>query len=160
GVGTRPARIRRDAHDPGVWIVPLFAWYVRPEEGDGSLFVPKPGEDATLRMWADTYLTRWPAATDGCTVAERFLTMNEPFVDMSYDAPVISFSHFLPRRDLIFSTLEDRQAMGEPPPPDPDFNFIRVAGCSGIDVQVRRLGARVHVYGNQHRSRSRSTDGV
>jgi hypothetical protein len=48
------------------------------------------------------------------------------------------------------------------PPRDayPRFNFSRVAGSSGIETQIRRLGSTAHVYGHQHRNRDRVVDGV
>ena len=73
----------------------------------------------------------------------------------------MSYSHFLPRRDLMLRTPEDRIAYGAGQPDRyPAFNFSRVAGSFGIDRQVRALGAQVHVYGHQHRNRDRVVDGV
>lgn len=159
GVHTRPVKVGTAQRQ--VWVVPLYAWYVGPEEGNGSLFVPKPGEDPTLRMWSDRYFVKWPSQQMGLTTAEYFLTLNEPHLQRQYDAPVLSFSHFLPRTDLIFRHDSD----GGPPlatlrDPHPRFNFSRVAGCSNLDVQIRRLGAVTHVYGHQHRNRDRLVDGV
>jgi hypothetical protein len=37
-VRTRPGRA---GNGNGVWIVPLFSWYMKPEEGPDSLYVPK-----------------------------------------------------------------------------------------------------------------------
>ena len=159
GVQTRPAQVGVSEATDGVWIVPLFSWYVQPEEGHDSLFVPKPGEDPTLQMWSDKYFTRWPS--DGVRVADYFLQLNQAHLTHPYDAPIITFSHFLPRRDLIFSTPEERQAMGvSPHDPHPRFNFSRVAGCTGIEAQLRRIGSVIHVYGHQHRNRHRLINGV
>jgi len=161
GIHTRPAKVGEGPGNPGVWIVPLFTWYVQPEEGQGSLFVVKPGEDPTLQMWSDKYFTVWPPLPTSMRVADYFLRLNEPHVANRYDAPVISFSHFLPRRELIFSTNEERKTAGVlQQDPHPRFNFSRVAGCAGIETQIRRLGSVVHVYGHQHRNRNRLIDGV
>jgi predicted phosphodiesterase len=161
GVYTRPARVG-GVNNPGrVWIVPLFSWYMKPEEGSGSLFVPKEGEDPTLRMWSDNYFTRWPSLPAGMTAADYFLRLNEAHLGVAYDAPVISYSHFLPRTELIFSTRAEREAAGMVlTDPYPCFNFSRVAGCVGIEKHIRRLGSVVHVYGHQHRNRNRVLDGV
>ncbi|MGQ4809134.1 hypothetical protein NKDENANG_02536 [Candidatus Entotheonellaceae bacterium PAL068K] len=161
GVTTSPAKVGAAAGDKGVWVVPLFSWYKQPQEGSGSLFVPKPGEDPTLQMWADHYLTTWPQTAKGHTVADVFLHLNEPHLYRPYDAPVISLSHFLPRTDLIFRTQEEIEAAA-PAVQDthPRFNFSRVAGCVGIEEQIRRLGSVLHVYGHQHRNRHRRLDGV
>ncbi|HEY7710472.1 MAG TPA: metallophosphoesterase family protein [Candidatus Entotheonella sp.] len=162
GVHTRPIKVGATHADGGVWVVPLFSWYIRPEEGSGSLFKAKPGEDPTLSMWSDTHFTRWPRQADGQTPAAYFLELNKAHLTKTYDAPIISFSHFLPRMELIYSTPEERRAAGVivQHDPHPTFNFSRVAGCTGIEDQIRRLGAMTHVYGHQHRNRDRVIDGV
>lgn len=159
GVRTRPARVGAGREGGGVWILPLFSWYVKPEEGPGSLFVPKEGEDPALTMWSDNYFTSWPALEAGRTVASYFLALNERHLRQPYDAPVISFSHFLPRTDLIFGSKEEYEAAGiEFKDPYPSFNFSRVAGCQELEAQIRRLGPVIHVYGHQHRNRQRVID--
>jgi hypothetical protein len=151
--------------DGSVWVVPLYSWYAEPEEGHTSLFVPKPGEDPSLELWSDRYFIRWPrdwkgngnGNGNGNGIAGMFLEMNEPSLRRDYDAPVISFSHFLPRRELLFGSHIDLDRKRDP---HPQFNFSRVAGCSGIDRQLRRLPSRLHVYGHQHRNRDVVIDGV
>jgi predicted phosphodiesterase len=161
GVRTSPGKIGTARSASSVWIVPLFSWYVRPEEGRDSLFVRKEGEDPTLEIWADTYFTKWPSFEQGTTVADMFLRMNEAYLQREYDAPVISFSHFVPRTELIFRTAQEREsAEAKPRDAHPSFNFSRVAGCQGLETQIRRLGARIHVYGHQHRNRQRLIDGI
>lgn len=160
-IGTRPERASRaDGSDP-VWIVPLFSWYVTPEEGCGSLFFPKPGEDPSLRIWADKYYVKWPSSPDFPRPADYFRRYNEVQMPAHFDAPVVSFSHFLPRTELIRSTPEEhhqlRQSIVDP---YPEFNFSRVAGDAGLDQQIRRIGSVVHVYGHQHRNRWRPIEGV
>lgn len=150
GVETAPAGIGP------VMIVPLFSWYIRPEEGRGSLFVPKNGEDPNLTMWSDNYFVRWPLFADYVPAASHFLHLNTPYLQ-AYDRPVISFSHFLPRADLMYSLPEERRAWVDPLPA---FNFSRVAGCQQLDQQIRQLGAKVHLYGHQHHNRFRPVEGV
>ena len=153
-VATRPAKVARGPGDPGAWVVPLFSWYVKPEQGPESLYVPRDGDDPSLSMWADEVLTRWP---DRLPVADYFLDMNEPHLAHEYDAPVISFSHFLPRREVMI------RPPGAPPARAGRavrFNFSRVAGSTRLDAQIRALGSAVHVYGHQHRNRDRLIDGV
>lgn len=143
-----------------LWIVPLFSWYVKHDEGNGSLYLPKEGEDKTLIMWADTHYARWPTLGPGETIAHHFLAMNEVHLERSYDAPILSFSHFLPRRELMFATAPGVARTRPIHDPHPTFNFSSVAGVLGLDEQIRRLGATVHVYGHQHRNRHRHIDGV
>ena len=140
-------------------IVPLFSWYAGPDEGDDSLFLPKEGEDATLAMWADRVRVRWPKFDS--TPASYFLNLNRIESFTKEAVPVISFSHFLPRQDLIFSSDDERGRFGhQGGDRAPSFNFSRVAGSVGIERQVRLLGATIHVHGHQHRNRDRVVGGV
>jgi len=144
--------------DDRVCVVPLFSWYTRPGEGGDTLYRERPSEQPSESVWADDYLIKWPQ-TAGFRPVQYFLDLNAARVAADYAVERISFSHFLPRQDLIFA------APGEGPyaPMDPArarFNFSAVAGSSLIDEQVRRLGSRLHVYGHQHRNRRRCYDGV
>lgn len=135
-VHTEPAKIN------GLWVVPLLSWY-NPDfdtEKDAD-------EDATaLEGWADFYFCKWPErVTDVC---RYFLDMNEVKI-RPYDAPVISFSHFLPRPDLL--------------PPRHRLKFKKlpqVSGCSSLENQIRRLKSVAHVYGHSHINRDCVLDGV
>jgi len=158
GVRTTPARFGEGT--TAVWIVPLFGWYRRPEEGADSLFLPKSGEDPSLSMWSDNFFIKWPTRA-GASLADHLLACNEPWLDRHHDAPVVSFSHFLPRQDLLFSTAAEREALDlVTEDRHPAFNFSRVAGSTRLEAQLRRLGSVVHVHGHQHRDRYRVVDGV
>lgn len=161
GVHTKAKKV--GTGDKSHWIIPLFSWYMQPEEGEDSLFLAKPSSivDKTAEMWNDFHFTQWPTM-NGVTVADYFLNLNEPYLEQEYDAPVITFSHFLPRQDLIFSNpggvdLQDIDYSKDPIPP---FNFTRVAGSQRIEQQIRALESSIHVYGHQHRHRDRVVDGV
>lgn len=156
-IKTTPFRL--GSNGTAVWLVPLFSWYRRPEEGEGSLYREKPGEDASLSMWRDNYLTRWPYLGRNQAVADYFLNFNREHLMRKFDAPVISFSHFLPRQELIFSTPAERRYRVFKDPA-PTFNFSRVAGCSGLDHQIRWLDSKIHIYGHQHRNRDRIIEKV
>ena len=117
-------------------------------------------------------MCKWPSLQG--TVAQYFAKLSEEFVSRDYDAPVISFSHFLPRLELIpASDDEIKQVEGErkklnlPVLENPraqgsqiQFNFTRFAGCKSIEAQIRRLCSKVHVHGHQHRNRDRVIDDV
>lgn len=134
GVRTAPARVGN------AWVVPLFSWY------DASFDVNGEGAADELEAWADRYFTRWPAGLGPVDAA--FLAMNEPHV-RRYDAPVVTFSHFVPRPELV-----------------PSVKYLRfrglplVAGSLGIEAQVRAIGARVHVFGHTHIPEDRVLEGV
>jgi len=133
-IQTSPAKV--DA----VWVVPLFSWYEPQFDADNS------GDRDSLGAWADFYLCKWP--TDIGQVCDFFLKMNEPRL-LAYDGPVISFSHFLPRRDLL-PAVERLRFKGLP----------KVAGCAALDTQIRSLKSGVHVFGHSHISCDRVIDGV
>lgn len=160
GIHCRPQKVGSAEDRTGVWIVPLFSWYARPEEGDGSLYISRPGEEPTTAQWSDDYFIRWPNFGGSLTAAEYFLRINVDHIRRRTDAPVISFSHFLPRTELMFPTPAEKNRLKPPSDPARWFNFSRVAGTWGLDRQIRQLGARVHVYGHQHRNRDLEIEGV
>jgi predicted phosphodiesterase len=122
------------------WIVPLFSWYEPQFDAEDR------GDSDALGGWADFYFCKWPPGLE--QVSDFFLRMNEPRL-RSYDGPVISFSHFLPRRDLL-PAVERLKFKGLP----------KVAGCAALDEQIRSLKSRVHVFGHSHIHCDRVIDGV
>jgi len=122
------------------WIVPLFSWYEPQFDADDS------ADSNALGGWADFYFCKWPPGLE--QVSAFFLRMNEPRL-RSYDGPVISFSHFLPRRDLL-PAVERLKFKGLP----------KVAGCAALDAQIRSLKSGVHVFGHSHIQCDRVIDGV
>ncbi len=155
-VKTAPAKV--DTGHGGLWIVPLFAWYDKPEDTRDSLFVPRAAPVAErLDSWADEQFVRWPG---GGAPSTYFLESNSPHLDRAYDAPVISFSHFLPRADLMFPARPGGTRQPAVWPLQTGFNFSLVAGTWALERQIRKLGSRVHAYGHQHRNRWVTIDGV
>jgi predicted phosphodiesterase len=142
-----------------VWILPLQSWYVKPEESYCSLFIPRPGDDPSLQMWNDNYFIKWPSFNGYTHAADYFMGLNKEYIGAKYDAPVISFSHFLPRRDLILPT-EDELKIYRKYSSHSTFNFTRVAGCSGLESQIRVLRSKIHIYGHQHRNRVRQFEDI
>lgn len=151
-----------------LWLVPLFSWYRRPEEGEQTLYIEKITEDQSRFGWGDDSFCAWPEHLLNRCPADYFLQLNGARITAPYDAPVISFSHFLPRRELIFESAELARLFGDgcraiepyPGDPHPYFNFSRFAGDRAIDEQIRRLHSSLHIYGHQHRNRDRVIDGV
>lgn len=171
GIRTQPGLVGKGLEK--VWVVPLFSWYTTPEENADSLYLPKVGKDPGLKVWSDAYFVKWPSFEGNITPAQHFLNMNETHIDSQYEHPVVSFSHFLPRRDVMISLdLVDEVSarykgwqVGDPPPPSnrapvDGFNFSRVAGTLSLDTQIRRLGSKAHIHGHQHRNRFRIVDGI
>ncbi len=141
-----------------VCVVPLFSWYTRPEEGSDSLYRERAVDEPGNSVWSDDYLIKWPKS-GGFNPTRYFLDMNESRVGAAYDATRISFSHFIPRADLMFPGPDEKK----PVRLDRNlqrFNFSRVAGSTLIEGQIRKLDSKVHVYGHQHRNRRRLYDGI
>jgi Icc-related predicted phosphoesterase len=134
GVCTRPGRAGKN------WIVPLFSWY----ESDYDELVE--ADVSSLEGWADFYFCKWPVEMG--SVSEYFLNLNESRIK-KYDGPVITLSHFLPRRELL-PTIENLSFKGLP----------LVAGALGLDRQIRAVNAAVHVFGHSHIDFDQIIEGV
>ncbi len=133
GVSTRPY------HYDDTVVVPLLGWY------DYSFGLP----DSDLRkLWMDFRACRWPDGLEPEQVTAHFLRMNPKSLPQPAQR-VITFSHFLPRIDLIPSFVPRAMRYLDP-----------VLGSSGIERQLRALGATVHVYGHSHINRRVKLDGV
>ena len=160
GVITEPTKII--GYDmPPVWVVPLYSWYDSEQQSEDSLYVSKTGEDPLLRMWMDNYRIQWPKLGDSKQANQALLALNITALEQSYDAPIISFSHFLSHRAQMFPGKVPK-SITEPYPldPYPEFNFSRVAGSSQLHQQIKKIGARIHIYGHQHRNRQLVIDKI
>ncbi|RMH65477.1 MAG: hypothetical protein D6677_02490 [Calditrichaeota bacterium] len=158
-VNTAPQLL--NAVDSALYILPLFSWYVKPEEGNETLYMPKPGENSKTKVWMDDYHIRWPVFSEAGNASEYFLQLNDQYFPVLTPHTVISFSHFLPRRELMRGLYPVYDARGRKlKDPAPYFNFSRFAGSSALDAQLRAAGSSFHIYGHQHRNRYRRIDGV
>lgn len=123
----------------GLSIVPLLTWY------DYSFGEPT---EELRSIWMDYRACRWPAGYDESRIAEHFSALND-----HHAAPaagmVITFSHFLPRIDVMPGYMPASGRLLYP-----------VLGSKLIDAHVRRLGSRIHVYGHSHINRNVTIDGV
>ncbi len=130
----------RPAHLQNVWIVPLFSWYSPDFDHNGHEYTSQ------LRRWNDFYACRWPK--DLSDIAKYFCRLNEPHIQ-TYTEPIISFSHFLPRPDLL---------------PPREYLFFKalpqVAGSVLIEKQIRQLGSNIHVFGHSHIKRDLLIEGI
>ena len=134
GIYTRPGRAGK------TWIVPLFSWYGSDFDREGE------SDIASLEGWADFYFCKWPVEMG--PVSEYFLNLNESRIK-EYNGPVITLSHFLPRRELL-PAIERLSFKGLP----------LVAGAPALDRQIRALNAVTHVFGHSHIDFDRVIEGV
>lgn len=132
-----------------VFFVPLYSWY------DYSFGSPS---SELRRIWNDFTACRWPQGIDDGTLCENFLQRNNSVIEQVNNATqkhasnavtVISFSHFLPRIDVMPSFIPERFR-----------NVYPVLGTAALDKQVRALNANIHVYGHSHVNTDLDIDGV
>ena len=123
----------------GVSIIPLLAWY------DYSFGEPS---EELRSLWMDYRACRWPNGFIENDVAAFFAALNDKQMSVPGDT-VITYSHFLPRIDLM-------------PPfiPCAGRLLYPILGCTQLDRQLRRLNADIHVYGHSHVNRHVKIDGV
>jgi len=144
--------------ESAVQVAPLDSWYQEPEDGGDTLFIMRDGDDAWRDAWADYRRIRWPVDAPSGGIFEYMAEPRRRFERFAPQVPVVTFSHFLPRRELLRG--RHRESGGGLREPRHAFNFSRVAGSRAIDRYLRSLDSRLHIYGHQHRNRDRMIEGV
>jgi predicted phosphodiesterase len=125
--------------DRGVSLIPLLAWY------DYSFGQPT---HELRTMWMDYVACRWPAGYGEDEVAAHFASLNDG-QRFSDAGKVITYSHFLPRIDVMPGFM-----------PPASQTLFPILGTTRLDRQLRALNASVHVYGHSHINRNVEIDGV
>ena len=123
----------------GLRIVPLLGWY------DYSFGQP---ETRLLNAWMDYAACRWPEGFEPQHVAAYFARLNV-ITEPAPGEVTISFSHFLPRIDVMPPYVPEQKRFLYP-----------VLGSAALDHQVRALKSTMHVYGHSHINRRIEIDGV
>lgn len=120
-------------------ILPMMSWY------DFSFGVPS---THLTNVWMDFRACRWPLGFDENQATSHFLKMNAA-LSRKGDEFIISFSHFLPRIDVMPTRI-----------PDSTRALYPVFGSARLGEQVRALKSNVHVYGHSHLNRRTVLDGT
>jgi len=123
----------------GLLVMPLLGWY------DYSFGLPN---DEIKELWMDFRACRWPEGFEPADVAAHFTQLNR-VPAMENVTKVITFSHFLPRIDLMPSYVPGKHRLLAP-----------VLGSAQLEEQLRQLKPAIHVYGHSHINRSIRIDGV
>lgn len=127
-------------HDGELSIVPLLGWY------DFSFGQP---DRYLQRAWRDFRACRWPAGLDDEQAVTRFfLGCNEARLGVRNDT-VISFSHFLPRLDVMPAQIPEHRRRVYP-----------VLGSNALGEQVSCLQPDLHIYGHSHVNQAIELDGT
>ncbi|BBO59622.1 metallophosphoesterase [Mycoavidus sp. B2-EB] len=126
-------------HEGSLSIIPLLGWY------DYSFGQP---DTELFSIWADFYACRWPAHFSARDITTHFVQLNEPILSHVRQT-VISFSHFLPRIDLMpaYIPLDKRK-------------LYPVLGAYALETQIRQLASKIHVYGHSHINQNITIDGI
>ncbi|MBT8146670.1 MAG: metallophosphoesterase, partial [Gammaproteobacteria bacterium] len=108
-------------------LVPLHSWY------DYSFAEP---DRHLRRAWRDYRACVWPEHLDGSAAINRhFLELNQAVLAET-NKTLISYSHFLPRIDLMPERI-----------PIHKRNVYPVLGSAALGRQVEQLQPHIHVYG-------------
>lgn len=120
--------------------VPLLSWY------DFSFGEP---DRHLKRAWRDFRACSWPAHLhDSNEVAEFFHQKNLPLLGTE-NKTVISYSHFLPRIDVMPDRIPRHRRRVYP-----------VLGSAGLGEQLKQLKPDIHVYGHSHVNQSIELDAI
>jgi len=124
----------------GINFVPLMSWY------DFSFGEPS---RRIRRAWRDFKSCSWPARLSSeYEITSHFLAMNTPHLK-AVDNFTISYSHFLPRIDVMPSRI-----------PEERRNVYPVLGSDRLGQQLQQLKPDIHVYGHSHVNQAIELDDV
>jgi len=123
----------------GISIVPLLGWY------DYSFGEPS---EELRSIWMDYRACRWPHGFSERDVTAHFTALNDGKGVVAGDR-VITFSHFLPRIDLMPWFIPSSHKVLYP-----------ILGTTQLEQQLRTLRSQMHVYGHSHVNRQVRIDGV
>jgi len=170
GVETRPAAVPVGS-DSIVLVVPMYSWYHASFDTEPNLTGWEGAEPAN-KMAADFRMTKWPdsVSMQDESVAELLDRVNDSLFPCDLGAGegqvtcfeelcewsrmgrfkgVVSFSHFLPRIEL----LPERCYMAYP-------NLMKIVGSNFLADRVRGLRPTCHVFGHTHYGWDADIDGV
>lgn len=120
-------------------IIPLLGWY------DYSFGEPS---EELRSIWMDYRTCRWPSGFTEKDIVAYFATLNNHQV-RSTAGTVITYSHFLPRIDLMPSFVPRATRVLYP-----------VLGSAQLEFQLRTFTPKIHVYGHSHLNCHTTIDGV
>jgi predicted phosphodiesterase len=126
-------------HCEGLCIVPLLGWY------DFAFGEP---DAQLLSAWMDFKACAWPPDWNMKDVTEFFVNKNAITRKLNSGA-LITFSHFLPRIDLLPEYIPK------------SFRYLYpVMGSPKLEKQIRALNPQIHVYGHSHVNRQVRLNGI
>lgn len=146
-------------------VCPLLAWYARTTD---PAALPAGYKTSTLQAWMDFWNCDWDSVTASAgkgtdAKLEQAAEVNRTLLDLNAERlavlamlrsarpslPVVTFSHFVPRADLLPDY--DRLKFKE---------LIDVSISEGLEPLIREAGAVVHVFGHTHIPVKKERDGI
>jgi predicted phosphodiesterase len=127
------------SHGETISIIPLLGWY------DYSFGEPS---NELKAAGMDFRLYKWPQHLRMREIASCFTATNHPLTRPANNI-VISFSHFLPRIDVMPLYIPARHRIVYP-----------VLGSDALEQQIRLHRSDIHVYGHSHVNRRIEIDGI
>jgi predicted phosphodiesterase len=121
-------------------IIPLYSWY---DLSFGKL------NDELFTKWMDFSHCRWPETLETPTAQNRFFLQKNNLEEIPAEQTVITFSHFLPRIDVMPGYIPYRFR-----------DIYPVLGSPLLDQQIRALNSKIHIYGHSHVNRRLTVEGV
>jgi predicted phosphodiesterase len=121
-------------------IIPMFSWY--------DLSFGEMSETLTER-WMDFYHCKWPENYDTPSAQNHFFLQKNNIEKKPASHTVITFSHFLPRIDVMPHYI-----------PKKFRHVYPVLGSPLLDLQIRALHSKIHVYGHSHVNRIAKIEGI
>ena len=126
-------------HIDSLSIVPLLGWY------DFSFANPN---TQLMKTWVDFRACVWPNNLQPLDITEYFLEKNGAYLQTA-NQTLISFSHFLPRIDLMPTYIPQ------------SYRYLYPAlGSVLLEKQIRILKPDIHVYGHSHVNRYVTLEGI
>ncbi len=121
-------------------IVPLTAWY---DYSFANI------TEHLKEIWSDFSACIWKDNFHESDITKYFLDMNEIQSIANKYTQIISYSHFLPRIDIMpeFIPYSKRDIYG-------------LLGCNDLGKQVKELGSSIHIYGHSHVNNQVKKDGT
>ena len=153
GVRTKPTKVGDD-----VWIVPVHAYHHREFDTEPDVEEPIPPVEQIMN---DFRFSKWRDMDDGTDQVARYCDSlnddgwDEFLAEVKLDDRVVSFSHFVPRIEL----LPEKRMLFYP-------NLPKASGSNFLRARVDALKARVddgnmtHVFGHTHFGWNTEIDGV
>jgi|SRR5579864_3345238 len=122
-----------------VSIIPLLGWY------DYSFGEPSEELKST---WMDYRTCRWPSGLTEKDIVAYFAAFNN-CQTWSTAETIITYSHFLPRIDLMPSFVPRAARLLYP-----------ILGSDQLETQLRRFTPKIHVYGHSHLNCQTAIEGI